>query len=221
MILWLTVLASGLFVWLGIKIGFYEIIILFFNILISVYLAIFLTPLIMEIIPATVYTAYNTVLAMIVIATAAFLILYGISYVFLTGQFKVPLSKIFDFLFAGVMGFLTGFLVLSFIVLLIYISPISQSNFLEEIGFGRQVQEHNISYICKLCNPVNLVVASKGNNITSREAIEKLLTCAKPKSQPKTTIQDKPDKSDVTNNAKVKIYSQNASSSKIAYLLFR
>jgi uncharacterized membrane protein required for colicin V production len=190
MILWFTVLASGIFVWLGIKIGFYEIIILLFNILISVYLAIFLTPVVTEIILATVYTEYNTVMAMTVIAAATFLILYGITYVFLTGQFKVPMPKMFDFLFAGVIGFLTGFLVLSFIVLLIYVSPLSQSNFLEKIGFGRQVQEHNISYICKLCNPVNLVVASKENNVTNREAIEKLLTCAKPRSQPEKTKND-------------------------------
>lgn len=180
MILWLTILASGLFVLLAVKIGFYEIIILFFNTLISVYLAIFLTPVVTGLIPVTIYREYNIILAMIVIAASAFLILYGITSVFLTGRFKVPMPKIFDLLFAGFWGFLTGFLIFSFVAFLICLAPISQSDFIKRIGFDREAQRYNISYICGLCNPINWAVASKENKITSQKAIERLLICANP-----------------------------------------
>jgi hypothetical protein len=180
MVLWLTIFISGLFILLALKKGFYEIIILFFNILIPVYIAIFLTPTVLEFIPAAVFTKYNIILAMIVIAASAFTILYGINFVFLTSRFKVTFHKVFDLLFTGLIGFMTGFLVSSFIAFLICVTPFSQTDFVKRFGFGREAQKYNISYMCKLCDLVNFAVASKENKITSLQAVEKLLAQANP-----------------------------------------
>jgi uncharacterized membrane protein required for colicin V production len=175
MVLWLTIFFSGLFVLLALKKGFYEIVILFFNILVSVYMAIFLMPWVMGFIPADVFTKYNIILAMSLIAVSTFVILYGISFVFLTSRFSVSINQIFDFLLAGLIGFMTGFLASSFIVFLICVTPFSQNDFVKRFGFDSKAQQYNISYICTLCDIVNYAAASKNNKITSREAIEKLL----------------------------------------------
>jgi glucan phosphoethanolaminetransferase (alkaline phosphatase superfamily) len=203
-IFWITILGGAIFTWLAIKIGFYEIWALLFNILISVYLAIYLTPIVTDILPATLDTNYGTTLTIIALAAAVFLILYGITYVLFTGQFEVPFPKIFDILFAGFLGFLTGFLVLSFIVLLICITPISQNKLLNEMGFNRETQQANISYLCWWCDKVNWFAASKDNKITGQQAIDKLLAKAKPpvpaspqvqaEAHRRTNQEDKPNK---------------------------
>jgi glucan phosphoethanolaminetransferase (alkaline phosphatase superfamily) len=203
-VFWITILGGAIFAWFAIKIGFYEIWALLFNILISVYLAIYLTPIVTDILPATLDTNYGTTLTIIALAAAVFLILYGITYVLFTGQFEVPFPKIFDILFAGFLGFLTGFLVLSFIVLLICITPISQNKLLNEMGFNRETQQANISYLCWWCDKVNWFAASKDNKITGQQAIDKLLAKAKPpvpaspqvqaEAHRRTNQEDKPNK---------------------------
>jgi glucan phosphoethanolaminetransferase (alkaline phosphatase superfamily) len=203
-VFWITILGGAIFAWLAIKIGFYEIWALLFNILISVYLAIYLTPIVTDILPATLDTNYGTTLTIIALAAAVFLILYGITYVLFTGQFEVPFPKIFDILFAGFLGFFAGFLVLSFIVLLICITPISQNKLLNEMGFNRETQQANISYLCWWCDKVNWFAASKDNKITGQQAIDKLLAKAKPpvpaspqvqaEAHRRTNQEDKPNK---------------------------
>jgi len=209
MAFWITILGGAIFAWLAIKIGFYETWALLFNIVISIYLAIYLTPVIADIIPATINTNYGITLTIIALAAAVFLILHGITYALFTSQFKVSFPKIFDILFAGFLGFFAGFLVLSFIALLICSAPISQNKFVEEMGFSRQAQQANISYICWWCNKVNWFVASKNNKITSRQAIDKLLIRAKPpvpaapqgqaKAQPRTNQENQLTKLDISN----------------------
>lgn len=180
MVFWITILGGAIFAWIAIKIGFYEIWALLFNIVISIYLAIYFTPIVTDILPTTLDTNYGITLTIIALAAAVFLILYGITYVLFTGQFKVPFPKIFDILFAGFLGFLAGFLVLSFIVLLICITPISQNQFLNEMGFNGEAQQTNISYLCWWCDKVNWFAASKNNKITAQQAIDKLLAKVKP-----------------------------------------
>lgn len=176
MVFWLGILCGGLFIWFAIKIGFFEMWALLFNIVISIYVAIFLTPVILEIIPEAGDIPCCNAFALGVLAGGTFLILYGITYVFLTGQFKVAFPKLFDILFTGILGFLAGFLVLSFAALVIAITPISQNRFVKQIGFNRESQQANISYICLWCDLVNTAVFAPDTKITSEEAVGRLFS---------------------------------------------
>ncbi len=176
MVFWLGILTGGLFTWFAIKIGFYEMLAMFFNIVISIYAAIFLTPVILDIIPTARETQYCHTLALVVLGGGTFFILYGITYVFLTGQFKVSFPKLFDILLTGILGFLAGFLVLSFAALVITVTPISQNRFVRQVGFNRQSQQANISYMCLWCDLVNSIVSSPDTKITSKQAVEHLLS---------------------------------------------
>ena len=175
MVFWLGILAGGLLAWYAIRIGFYEMWAMLFNIVISIYMAVFLGPAALEVIPGVADTPYSSVLAMLTIAAGAFLILHCISYTLITGQFSVTFPRIFNSLGAGLLGFLAGFLVWSFASLLIYMTPVSQNKFVREIGFGSQFHQSNVSVICRWCDLVNKVVAAEDGTISSEEAISELL----------------------------------------------
>jgi len=172
MIFWVGILAGGLFAWLAVKIGFYEMWATLFNIVISIYLAIFLGPIILAIIPGVSDTPYSNVLTMLCTAAGGFLILHCISYTFLTGQFSVSFPKIFNTLGAAFLGFLAGFLVWSFLSLLICMTPVSQQPIVKALGFASQSQQASVSYMSSWCDLVSKAV---DNKISGEEAIRALL----------------------------------------------
>jgi hypothetical protein len=172
MVFWLAILVGGLFAWLAVKAGFYDTWTILFNIVVAIYMAVFLTPVVAEFVPAVGGTSCCNALTLIAIAIGTFFILYGISYTFITGQFNVSFPRVFDILFAGLMGFLAGFLVSSFVAFVFCVTPISQNKIANEIGLNRQSQQANISYICWWCDLVNGVVASKDSDYTSEKAID-------------------------------------------------
>ena len=175
MIFWTGILVGALFAWLAVKSGFYETWAMLFNIVVSVYLAVVLTPIIIELIPASKDTPYCNALCMIATGIGCFAVLHGISYIFLTAQFKMPFPKVFDVVLAGLLGFLSGFLVLSFAVLVFAASPIAQNRFLTELGLGKESQQANISYVAWWCDRVNSLVALQGNDNAPQQAISYLL----------------------------------------------
>ena len=192
MIFWIGILVGGVFAWFAIKMGFYETWAMLFNIIISIYLAVHLQPIIADVVPAAGDTPYSNALTMIATAIVSFLILHSISYTFLTGQFSISFPKIFDTLGAGFLGFLAGFLVWSFVSLLIYITPISQNAFVKEIGFGSQFEQTSVPYICRWCNLVNKAVSRQDNKLTTEEAISGLLKRVEKKAQAKTAKEAAP-----------------------------
>jgi hypothetical protein len=176
MVFWASILAGGLFIWLAVRIGFFEMWTMLFNIVISVYVAIFLTPVIMNVAPAAGDTSYGHALTLAAVATGTFLLLFGISYVFLTGQFSVAFPKVFDILFAGILGFLAGSLVFSFAALIVTVTPLSQNRLMSKIGFNAQSQRANIAYISRCCDLIHLAVSSADSETTAEQTINALLS---------------------------------------------
>ncbi len=200
MVLLAGILVGGLCIWFAIKMGFYETWAMLFNIVISIYVAVFLTPVIVDIIPAAGDTSYGNAMTLAATAIGTFLILHGISYIFLTGQFSVSFPKAFDILFAGLLGFLTGFLLSSFAALIITLTPISQSGLANKAGFNIRSQQANISYICWWCDLVNSIVASPDKEITSEQTIKQLLNSGQSKPRDTTGQEAGPNKPVESNN---------------------
>ncbi len=185
MVFWIGILVGISFVALAVKIGFYETWAMLFNIVMSMYLAVFITPLIAGIQGAE-KLGYSSFIGVAVTAAVTFLILHGISFLFFTSQFSVKVPKIFDFLGAGVLGFLAGFAVWSFASLLILITPVSQQSFIKEIGLTRQKCKANIAYVSWWCDKVNGLVGSGDSKLSSAKVIEKMLNTAEEKRKIKT-----------------------------------
>ena len=144
MAFWIGILVSIAFVYLAIKVGFFEMWVMLFNITISIYLAIFLRPIIADFVPIPVDASYNDAIIVVAIGIVTFLIVHAILYVFFTGQFNVSCPKIFDILGAGFLGCLAGYLVWSFAILLICITPISQQPIVKKMGLHMQLEQANV-----------------------------------------------------------------------------
>lgn len=207
MVFWIGILFGGTFAWLAVKLRFYQTWTFIFNIIISIYLAISLQPIISNI-PAVSDTPYGNALALIAVALASFLILHGISYTLFTGQFNVSFPKVFDTLGAGLLGFLAGFLIWSFLTLLIYIMPVSQISIVKEIGFTDQFQQTSVSYISRFCNSVNAVVSSEDNKLSAEQTIGKLLEGAESKTRKQVTEKPKPVEPVKPSNTETKVNKQ-------------
>jgi len=175
MLFWVGILIGGLFAWVGFKIGFYQTWALLFNIVVAVYLAIFLSPVIVEVIPGVSDAPFSTVLAVLAIGIGAFLILQCLSYTFLTGQFNVSIPTLLDTLGAVLLGFLAGFLVWSFVALLLCMTPISQNQFLKGVGFGGASEQTIKSNIYWWSNGLHRFVRKDEGSITPQEAVTELL----------------------------------------------
>ena len=190
MIFWIGILIGATLAYHAIKIGFYETWTMFFNIIIAVYLSIFLTPIVVELIPtAGEETPYATLLTLISIAAAVFLILHGITYVFFTSQFKVSFPRAFNLLLSAFLGFWAGLLVWSFITVLIAVTPVTENSFVKRLGFSRQAYQPSINYLAWWCDKLNNVISTSDSKHTTSRIIELLLEKPDEKTPPETLEQ--------------------------------
>ncbi len=190
MVLLASILVGGLCIWFAIRIGFYETWAMLFNIVISIYVALFLTRPIVNLLPEeTSNIPCCDALALIILAVGPFLILQGITYILFTSQFKVTFPKMFDILFAGLLGFFGGFLLLSFAVLIIFLTP-----FGTYAGIGDDSVQYNMSSAYWLFDGIHSIVSSPDNEITTEMVIEQLLNKSQPNTQENNPQRAKLDK---------------------------
>ncbi len=186
-IFWIGILFGALFVYIGVKIGFYETWVLLFNLVISIYLAVFLRPVIEHFIPPATDTSYGDSLIMLAVAIGVFVLLYGISYVFFSSQFNVPVPRILDVVGSGFLGFWAGLLIWSFVIVIISVMPISGNSLLQTVGFTKQFQQTNVSYMSWWTNKVNNLVSFESNYLSTEELLDEIYQRAeqrKPKKIP-------------------------------------
>lgn len=184
-----------MFAWLAVRIGFYETWALVINIGAAIYVAVFSTQPAMDFVPGADAIRCGIALMLAALAGGTFLILHGISYTFLTGQFKVSFPKVFDTVFAGVLGFAGGFLVLSFVAFVFSVTPIAHNKYVRQVGFSRESQQTNISAMCWICDKVSSIVSSESHRRPCQQVLDELAESAQPEEPPAPTDQDEPNNS--------------------------
>jgi hypothetical protein len=186
MMFWLAILGGALFVWLAVRLGFYETWTLLFNIIVSIYVAVFLTPILARFAPAPgEASSYHTALCLIVLAGGCFALLQGLSFVFLTGQFHIPFPRVFDVVFSGILGFIAGFLVLSFVALVLTTTPLGRHRIVDVLALSRQAQSANLVCITRACDLIHFFAGSGDGGDTPRAAVQKLLRTNTPPPAPR------------------------------------
>lgn len=190
MVLLAGILAGGFCIWFAVKFGFYETWAMLFNIVMAVYIALFLAQPVMDFLPEEASNIRCCeALTLTVLAIGSFLILHGITYILFTSQFKVTFPKLFDILFAGLLGFFGGFLLLSFAVLIIFLTPFGAYAGIEEDSV-----EYNMSSAYWLFDGIHSVVSSPDNEIITEKVIKQLLNKSQSSAQNKNPQQSEPDK---------------------------
>ena len=190
MLLLAGILVGGLCVWYAIKIGFYETWAMLFNIVIAIYLALFLARPIVNFLPEeTGNIPCCEALVLLIVAAGSFLILHGITYILFTSQFQVPFPKIFDILFAGLLGFFGGFLALSFAALIIFLTP-----FGKYAAINKESVKNNMESAYWLFDGIHSIVSWSQNELETNDVIEQLLNKSQPDTQNINTQKAEPEK---------------------------
>ncbi|MFC1765798.1 hypothetical protein ACFL6U_27445 [Planctomycetota bacterium] len=174
MAFWLTLVVSIVTAFMAVKIGFFEIFAAFCNALIAIYLALFLTPAAIALAPDAANIPGGIPLMTLALALAIFLFLYALCFFLITGQFSVPFPQFFDVLCAGGLGFILGFLVVSFLAVLLISPPTPYlSNTVSEIPI-----DSNTRFVCWWCDRVHRFVGTLDSPQPTREAIARIVDLA-------------------------------------------
>jgi hypothetical protein len=187
MVFWIAVVIGGLFAFAAVQVGFYSSWIMLFNLVLSAYMAIFLGPMIVETVPATTDTEYGYALVLLTIGIATLVTAYGICYASLSGRFRVEFPVVFDKIGAGVLGFLGGFLISSFVTFALALTPLREMDALRPFGLDAVAQRESRSairsYLCGWCDVLHTFVASSDAGVTSKEVVDMLLDKAVPQAE--------------------------------------
>lgn len=179
MVFWIGILVGLIFAALAGKKGFYEIWAMFFNVVISAYIAITAGPIIrtnlFEVDDAISYAG-----ALVTFGTfaACFIVLHSTAYILVLSQFRVKFGKLLDSGGASVLGLLAGILIWGFVVLFLCTSPLSKVKALKSMEFvaekdGKRLA--NISYVVFWTEKVHRVVGTETKINTPQAIIDRLI----------------------------------------------
>lgn len=122
MLFWIAILVGIVVGTLATRIGFYETLVYSFNLSVSVYLAVFLTPFVVTHVPAATEIDAGLPLTLAGLVIGSFILLYGISYLLFTGQFTIAFPKVVDLHLSALVGFGAGWLIVSFLAVILSIT---------------------------------------------------------------------------------------------------
>jgi len=125
MIFWVLVIfgAAGAFLALR-SCNFYKMWAILFNIIISIYISVMVSPFIIKMIPSDISGLdYQIAACVLLIALLLFGILQAIAVNFFTGDCEIKFPKLFDSIGSAILGFLSGWFTVSFLVLIVCIMP--------------------------------------------------------------------------------------------------
>ncbi len=157
------------------KRGLYESWALLFNILISIYLTIALTPFLIGLLSLDSNSALSNTLVMLITAIVAFAVLYGSAYMIFLGQFNVSFPKLIDVFGGGFLGFLSGMLIWAFVAFLICASPLASASLCKKLGMERSNAKESIASVVKWSNIVHTFIGSSGKKGAIKEIVVKML----------------------------------------------
>ena len=155
MILFLTILTGSVVAVIGMKKGFLPMWAMLFNVLLSIYLSVMLTPTIIGNLDKLADNPYYCLFSMLTVAMLSFVITQMLIARSLRGIFIATLPRIFNGIGAGVLGFMVGYFVSNFILFLICITPLSNQPIVKNyIGKERLSQVVNATMV-SVCNTVS------------------------------------------------------------------
>ena len=181
MVFWIAILSGALFAWLAVRIGFCETWVLLFNIVIAIYVAVFLAPSVAAMAGGPGGgSAWGMALSLLILAGGSFALLHGLTFVFLTGQFRIPFPSLFDLVLSGALGFVAGFLVLSFAALVLAASPLVDHSLVATVGLRPDSQRADLSFLAWCCDLVHSVASGDEEEDPTQAAVARLLELSRP-----------------------------------------
>jgi len=157
MILLLAVAVGMVFAVIGVRKGFFPMWLVLFNILISIYVGVMLSPTMVAIRPDMEQEPYYLGTFIAVTSVMIFVVLQTIASVFFAELADSFCPKIFDTVGAAILGFLGGFCVLSFVFFVICIMPFSQEPFMKGLCGDGVLTPAGVKGVVKVCDFVSSI----------------------------------------------------------------
>jgi uncharacterized membrane protein required for colicin V production len=110
---------------IGIRMGYFRVWVMLFNILVSIYLAVMLAPVVPGLIPYVRDFRYRYPAFIIVAAIIIFAVLHSIA-ISLMKTFEASCHRIFDLVSSAVLGFISGYLLTAFVFFIICLIPLEK-----------------------------------------------------------------------------------------------
>ena len=182
MVVLIGIIAGLIFAWMAIRMGLYVTWSVMFNLIVSIYLAISLGPVIADKLPLE--GSFGAAVILVGFAAAVFTLLQGACYLFITSQYEMSFPKLFDSVTSSIIGFLAGMLIVSFLSLPIGIirQGLSAKNHYKENS-----QLANSAYLDFWYNTMHSLVGTKENTRTEKLIAEIIKNTQKVKRAKSTT----------------------------------
>ena len=156
MVLMITITAGVIFALLGLKKTFYPMWALLFNVLLAIYAAVMLTPVVLDKFETLGYFGnYSRALSLLAIALSVFVVAQLLTFRFLTAVYCVSFPVILNNAGAGILGFITGFVISNFVIFLISVTPILQNPSLQKLSSDAEAGGSVNSHLISTCNVIN------------------------------------------------------------------
>ncbi len=184
----IMILLIGLFIGLvcgllaATKAGFVSSWTRLFNTAVAVYISVYMTPMIASSTAIVNEHHYGAVLCALVLFVVTFIILNAICMVIM-GDLKIEMSKIFDAVGGGAIGFANGVLVWGFLCLLLSISPFAKSSTTSQICSADEVRQMWCSSVGANMAAIDFV-SFQNPRYTLPEVVEKIVTEGMPRPKP-------------------------------------
>lgn len=185
----IAIIAGLIFAWVAIRMGLYVIWSVMFNLVVSIYIAISLSPVVANILPLE--GGFGAAVVLVGLAAVVFAVLQGICYLFFTSQYELSFPAIFDSIASGIVGFLTGMLLISFLSIPLGLIHHGSSN---EIVQKLSDQISGSNYLNFWYNAVHSLVGTE-ENVKTETLVAEII---------KNTKKVKKDKVETTRVEKVK-----------------
>ena len=123
-----AIIIALFFVVIGLRLGYFRAWVMLFNILVSVYLAVMLAPVVPGLIPCVRDSCYRYPAFIMAAAIIIFAVMHSIA-LRLMKSFEASCHRIFDLIASAVFGFISGYLLTAFIFFVICLIPLAKPGF--------------------------------------------------------------------------------------------
>ena len=158
MLFWLAVIIGIVTAFIAVRKGFYPIWAIFFNVLIAIHISVLLTPSLVGWVSDITEQGYHQASCVGGIAIVVFAILQTIATLFFIKEDSdIGLPDIIEKIGTPLLGFLTGYLVTSFIIFVICIMPFSKAPCAQKIlGKEKPTAVASITISCDFVSVISL-----------------------------------------------------------------
>lgn len=141
----------------GVKQGLFVMWSTLFNISIAVYLGVMITPWIIGMVAEDLVSYYHCAVCVLIVGITVFTLLQVITSVFFTGTYEVSFPRFLENIAGALTGFLSGYLVCTFLFFVICVAPFSRSDLVTGLFGERGFADSATPSVVAVCNIVGAI----------------------------------------------------------------